>query len=98
MAPPSQSVEIPATPGPAGLTLELAGALARWGLTHCGLPTRGDLMARGGDDLKAYIAERSADDPQPPRRIEAALRRRELLCALAEVRQELADEKCAERI
>jgi ribosome-binding protein aMBF1 (putative translation factor) len=44
-------------------------------------------MAKGRDDLEAYIAERSADDPELPARIEAALRRRELLRSLADERR-----------
>jgi len=44
-------------------------------------------MAKKRDDLEAYIAERSAEDPELPARIDAALRRRELLRALAEERR-----------
>jgi ribosome-binding protein aMBF1 (putative translation factor) len=44
-------------------------------------------MGRGRDDLEAYIAERTAADPELPSRIDAALRRRELLRALAEERR-----------
>jgi ribosome-binding protein aMBF1 (putative translation factor) len=44
-------------------------------------------MAKGRDDLEAYIAERSADDPELPARIDAALRRRELLRSLADERR-----------
>ena len=44
-------------------------------------------MAKGRDDLEAYIVERSADDPELPARIDAALRRRELLRSLADERR-----------
>ena len=44
-------------------------------------------MARERDDLEAYIAERSRDDPDLPARVDAVLRRRELLRALAEERR-----------
>ncbi len=44
-------------------------------------------MARARDDLEAYIAQRTADDPELPARIDAALRRRELLRALADERR-----------
>lgn len=44
-------------------------------------------MGKGRDDLETYIAERSADDPELPARIDAALRRRELLRSLADERR-----------
>lgn len=44
-------------------------------------------MAREGDDLEAYIAERSVGDPELPARIDAALRRREFLRTLADERR-----------
>jgi ribosome-binding protein aMBF1 (putative translation factor) len=44
-------------------------------------------MARPRDDLEAYIAERTAGDPELPSRIDAALRRRELLRALGDERR-----------
>lgn len=44
-------------------------------------------MGRGRDDLETYIAERSGDEPELPARIDAALRRRELLRALADERR-----------
>jgi ribosome-binding protein aMBF1 (putative translation factor) len=44
-------------------------------------------MAKGRDDLEAYIVERSAADPELPARIDAALRRRELLRSLADERR-----------
>jgi ribosome-binding protein aMBF1 (putative translation factor) len=44
-------------------------------------------MARARDDLEDYIAERTKTDPELPTRIDAALRRRELLRALADERR-----------
>ena len=44
-------------------------------------------MPRARDDLEDYIAQRSNRDPELPARIEASLRRRELLRALAEERR-----------
>jgi hypothetical protein len=41
-------------------------------------------MGRSQDDLDAYIAERTGDDPDLPALIDVALRRRELLRALAD--------------
>lgn len=43
--------------------------------------------AQPRDDLEDYIAERAKTDPELPDRIDAALRRRELLRALAEERR-----------
>jgi transcriptional regulator with XRE-family HTH domain len=50
------------------------------------------------DDLDALIAKLSADDPQFPRLVETARRRRELLLALARerVRQDLSRVEVAE--
>jgi hypothetical protein len=42
--------------------------------------TEGNL--RNPDDLEAYIAERSEDDPELPVRIDAALRRRQMVRSL----------------
>lgn len=39
------------------------------------------------DDLEAYIVERAQEDPELPTRVEAALRRRELLRTLADERK-----------
>ena len=44
-------------------------------------------MGRRRDELQDYVAERSKADPDLPARIDAALRRRELLRALADERQ-----------
>lgn len=44
-------------------------------------------MGRPQDDLEIYIAERTASDPELPARINAALRRRELLRALGDERR-----------
>jgi ribosome-binding protein aMBF1 (putative translation factor) len=44
-------------------------------------------MPRVRDDLEDYIAERAQTDPELPARVDAALRRRELLRALAEERR-----------
>src|SRR5688572_16155407 len=44
-------------------------------------------MGRARDDLETYIAERTASDPELPARIDAALRRRELLRSLADERR-----------
>ena len=44
-------------------------------------------MGKARDDLEDYIAERAKGDPELPGRIDAALRRRELLRALAEERR-----------
>jgi ribosome-binding protein aMBF1 (putative translation factor) len=51
------------------------------------LPKKVETMGRARDDLDAYIAKRTANDPELPARIDAALRRRELLRALAEERR-----------
>jgi ribosome-binding protein aMBF1 (putative translation factor) len=44
-------------------------------------------MGRARDDLETYIAERTAEDPELPARIDAALRRRELLRSLGDERR-----------
>lgn len=48
---------------------------------------RGDLTARGRDDLEAYVDERAADDPDLPALLDAAVRRRELFRAMADERR-----------
>jgi ribosome-binding protein aMBF1 (putative translation factor) len=44
-------------------------------------------MGRARDDLEDYITERTERDPELPARIDAALRRRELLRSLADERR-----------